>query len=40
MWLADILVTLMGLFGVFGIAAGIWGIMDNRRERHDKGPKT
>ena len=32
MWIADILVALMGLYGVFGIAAGIWSI----RHRHER----
>ena len=30
MWIADILVALLGLYGVFGIASGIWGIRHRR----------
>lgn len=35
MWIADILVALLGLYGVFGISAGIWGI--NYRHDDDNG---
>ncbi len=37
MWIADILVALMGLYGVFGIAVGIWSIR-HRHERPDGRP--
>ena len=32
MWIADILVALMGLYGVFGIAAGIWSIKQQKKD--------
>ena len=32
MWIADILVALMGLYGVFGIAAGMWSIKQQKKD--------
>lgn len=33
MWIADILVALLGLYGVFGIAAAIWGIKQQKKDK-------
>lgn len=32
MWIADVLVALLGLYGVFGIAAGIWCIIQQKKD--------
>lgn len=32
MWIADILVALLGLYGVFGIAAAFWGINNRKKD--------
>lgn len=38
MWIADILVALMGFYGVFGIAAAIWCIRHRRGDGNGGNP--
>lgn len=35
MWLVDLLACLLGLFGVAAMAAGVWGITQNRKDNNN-----